>query len=92
MSAAAIVGTVIFALAFLGIAALPGLEGAKPYLLPQQFDAWEALFGQTGVSVGRAAGRAPSTPSSRLLRVGDLRPPSASQAPDPCSQPDEADV
>ena len=47
-------GTVIFALAFQGIAALPGLEGAKPYPLPQQFDAWEALFGQTGVSMGRA--------------------------------------
>jgi ABC-2 type transport system permease protein len=55
MSAAAIVGTVIFALAFLDIAALPGLKVAKPYLLPQQFDAWEALFGQTGVSVSRAA-------------------------------------
>jgi len=54
-SAAAIVGTVIFALAFQGVAALPGLEGAKPYLLPQQFDAWEALFGQAGVSIGRAA-------------------------------------
>ena len=54
-SAAAIVGTVIFALAFQGIAALPGLEGAKPYLLPQQFDAWQALFGQAGVSIGRAA-------------------------------------
>jgi ABC-2 type transport system permease protein len=54
-SAAAIVGTVIFALAFQGVAALPGLQGAKPYLLPQQFDAWEALFGQSGASIGRAA-------------------------------------
>lgn len=54
-SAAAIVGTVIFALAFEGVAALPGLQGAKPYLLPQQFDAWQALFGKTGVSVTRAA-------------------------------------
>jgi ABC-2 type transport system permease protein len=54
-SAAAIVGTVIFALAFQGIAALPGIEAAKPYLLPQQFDAWEALFGKGGVSIGRAA-------------------------------------
>ena len=54
-SAAAIVGTVIFALAFQGVAALPGLEGAKPYLLPQQFDAWQALFGQGGNSIGRAA-------------------------------------
>jgi len=54
-SAAAIVGTVIFALAFQGIAALPGLHGAKPYLLPQQFDAWEALYGKAGVSIARAA-------------------------------------
>ena len=54
-SAAAIVGTVIFALAFQGVAALPGMTGAKPYLLPQQFDAWEALFGKSGVSIGRAA-------------------------------------
>ena len=54
-SAAAIVGTVIFALAFQGVAALPGLEGAKPYLLPEQFDAWQALFGQGGASIGRAA-------------------------------------
>lgn len=54
-SAAAIVGTVIFALAFQGVAALPGLAAAKPYLLPQQFDAWEALFGQSGASISRAA-------------------------------------
>jgi ABC-2 type transport system permease protein len=54
-SAAAIVGTVIFALAFQGVAALPGVGAAKPYLLPQQFDAWQALFGQGGDSIGRAA-------------------------------------
>ncbi len=54
-SAAAIVGTVIFVLAFEGVAALPGLQGAKPYLLPQQFDAWQALFGKAGPSVTRAA-------------------------------------
>lgn len=54
-SAAAIVGTVIFALAFQGVAALPGLAGVKPYLLPQQFDAWEALYGHGGYSIGRAA-------------------------------------
>jgi ABC-2 type transport system permease protein len=54
-SAAAIVGTVIFALAFQGVAALPGLAGAKPYLLPQQFDAWESLFGHGGFSIARAA-------------------------------------
>jgi ABC-2 type transport system permease protein len=54
-SAAAIVGTVIFALAFQGVAALPGLGGAKPYLLPQQFDAWQSLFGHAGDSIGRAA-------------------------------------
>ena len=54
-SAAAIVGTVIFALGFQGIAALPGLHGARPYLLPQQFDAWQSLFGKGGVSIARAA-------------------------------------
>lgn len=54
-SAAAIVGTVIFALAFQGVAALPGLGGTKPYLLPKQFEAWESLFGHAGDSIGRAA-------------------------------------
>lgn len=54
-SAAAIVGTVIFALAFQGVAALAGLGGAKPYLLPQQFTAWESLFGHGGESIARAA-------------------------------------
>ena len=41
--AVSIVGTVIFALAFQGIAALSGLGLAKPYLLPKQFTAWEPL-------------------------------------------------
>lgn len=54
-SAVSIVGTVIFALAFQGVAALPGLGGAKPYLLPKQFTAWESLFGQNGESISRAA-------------------------------------
>ena len=53
-SAASIVGTVIFALAFEGVAALPGLGGAKPYLLPAQSQAWESLFGKSGESIGRA--------------------------------------
>jgi ABC-2 type transport system permease protein len=54
-SAAAIVGTVIFALAFQGVAALPGVGPAKPYLLPEQFGAWESLYGQSGASIVRAA-------------------------------------
>jgi ABC-2 type transport system permease protein len=54
-SAAAIVGTVIFSLAFQGIAVLPGIKQAKNWLLPKQFDAWESLFGQSGESIGRAA-------------------------------------
>ena len=54
-SAAAIVGTVIFSLAFQGLAALPGMHGAKPYLLPEQFTAWQALFGKSGADIGRAA-------------------------------------
>jgi ABC-2 type transport system permease protein len=54
-SAAAIVGTVIFSLAFQGVAALPGVGGAKPWLFPKQFEAWQSLFGQSGESIGRAA-------------------------------------
>ena len=54
-SAAAIVGTVIFSLAWQGIAVLPGIKQAKSWLLPRQFEAWESLFGQTGDSVARAA-------------------------------------
>jgi len=53
-SAAAIVGTVIFSLAFQGLAVLPGVKDAKNWLLPKQFDAWESLFGQSGESIGRA--------------------------------------
>jgi ABC-2 type transport system permease protein len=53
-SAAAIVGTVIFSLAFQGMAALPVFKGAKPYFLPQQFDSWQALFGEGGLSITRA--------------------------------------
>jgi ABC-2 type transport system permease protein len=54
-SAAAIVGTVIFSLAFQGIAVLPGIKQAKNWLLPKQFEAWESLFGHSGDSIGRAA-------------------------------------
>jgi len=54
-SAGAIVGTVIFALALQGIAALPGLGGTKPYLLPKQFDAWQSLYGAHGESIVRAS-------------------------------------
>jgi len=54
-SAAAIVGTVIFSLAWQGIAVLPGIENAKNWLFPKQFEAWQSLFGQSGESIGRAA-------------------------------------
>jgi ABC-2 type transport system permease protein len=54
-SAAAIVGTVIYSLAFQGIAVLPGIKQARNWLFPKQFDAWESLFGQPGDSIGRAA-------------------------------------
>jgi ABC-2 type transport system permease protein len=53
-SAAAIVGTVIFSLAFQGIAVLPGLKQAKDWLLPKQFEAWQSLFGHSGDSISRA--------------------------------------
>ena len=54
-SAAAIVGTVIFSLAWQGVAVLPGIKQAKDWLFPKQFEAWESLFGHTGDSIGRAA-------------------------------------
>ena len=54
-SAAAIVGTVIFSLAWQGIAVLPGVKPAKDWLFPRQFEAWQGLFGQAGHSIGRAA-------------------------------------
>jgi ABC-2 type transport system permease protein len=54
-SAAAIVGTVIFSLAFQGVAVLPGIKQAKAWLLPKQFEAWQSLFGHSGDSIARAA-------------------------------------
>src|SRR5439155_1277163 len=54
-SAAAIVGTVIFSLAFQGIAVLPGIKQAKDWLFPKQFEAWESLFGHAGDSIAPAA-------------------------------------
>jgi ABC-2 type transport system permease protein len=54
-TAAAIVGTVIFSLAFQGLAVLPGIKQAQNWLFPKQFDAWESLFGAAGDSIGRAA-------------------------------------
>ena len=54
-SAAAIVGTVIFAIAWQGLAVLPGIKNWKNWLLPKQFEAWEGLFGHPGESIGRAA-------------------------------------
>jgi len=43
-SAAAVVGTLMFSLLVQLIAILPGLGGAKPYLLSTQFDAWQGLL------------------------------------------------
>ncbi len=43
-SAAAIVGTLMFSLLIQLIGILPGLTGARPYLLSAQFDAWQGLL------------------------------------------------
>ena len=43
-SAAAVVGTLMFSLLMQLIGILPGLGGAKPYLLSTQFDAWQGLL------------------------------------------------
>ena len=45
-SAAAVIGALLFALAFQLLAALPGIGSVKHYLLPEQFNAWESLFGR----------------------------------------------
>jgi ABC-2 type transport system permease protein len=43
-SAAAVVGTLMFSLLIQLLGILPGLEGAVPYLLSTQFDAWQGLL------------------------------------------------
>jgi ABC-2 type transport system permease protein len=45
-SAAAVVGTLIITLLMGLVGILPGLESLKPYLLTQQFDAWQGLLRQ----------------------------------------------
>lgn len=43
-SAAAVVGTLMFSLVIQLIGILPGTEGIRPYLLSDQFDAWQGLL------------------------------------------------
>src|SRR5207248_11237472 len=43
-SAAAVVGTLMFALLMQLIGILPGLSGTKPYLLSTQLQAWQGFF------------------------------------------------
>jgi ABC-2 type transport system permease protein len=43
-SAAAVVGTLMFALLMQLIGILPGLSGTDPYLLTTQFQAWQGFF------------------------------------------------
>ncbi len=43
-SAAAVVGTIGSVILLYIIGGIPGLEGAKPYLLTQQFEAWQGLL------------------------------------------------
>ena len=43
-SAAAVVGTLMFSLLIQLIAILPGLGGLQPYLLSEQFNAWQGLL------------------------------------------------
>ena len=46
--AAALIGALLYALAFQLVAALPGIGGAKRYLLPDQWQAWQELFDAPG--------------------------------------------
>jgi ABC-2 type transport system permease protein len=43
-SAAAVVGTVGFVILLYIVSGIPGLEGVRPYLLTQQFEAWQGLL------------------------------------------------
>jgi ABC-2 type transport system permease protein len=43
-SAAAVVGTLGIIIMLFILSAIPGFEGAKPYLLTQQFEAWQGLL------------------------------------------------
>jgi ABC-2 type transport system permease protein len=56
-SAAAVVATLMIALVLQLVGILPGLEGLRPYLLPQQFDAWQGLLREPvdWAPIGRAA-------------------------------------
>lgn len=46
--AAALVGALLYALAFQLVSALPGIGAGKRYLLPNQWEAWQALFHAPG--------------------------------------------
>jgi len=56
-SAVAVVGTLMLALVMQLLAILPGLGGLQPYLLPEQFNAWQGLLRIPAdlAPVGRAA-------------------------------------
>jgi ABC-2 type transport system permease protein len=43
-SAGAVVGTLMFSLGLQLVGILPGLGGVKPYLLTEQFQAWQGLL------------------------------------------------
>ena len=43
-SVAAVVGTIFYALALEGLAALPAIKGARPYILVTQLHAWHGPF------------------------------------------------
>jgi ABC-2 type transport system permease protein len=43
-SVAAVVGTIFYALALTGLAALPAIKGARPYILVTQLHAWHGPF------------------------------------------------
>jgi ABC-2 type transport system permease protein len=46
--AAALIGALLYALAFQLVSALPGIGGVRRYLLPDQWSAWQALFDAPG--------------------------------------------
>ena len=67
-SAGAVVGTLMFSLGLQLVGILPGLGGVKPYLLTEQFQAWQGLLGSRPTS-GRSGTRV-ALPALRARRAG----------------------
>ena len=55
-SVTAVVGTIFYALALTGLAALPAIKGARPYILVTQLHAWHGLRDADQLGADRTRG------------------------------------